>query len=65
MAKLHCDFAAVFLSVLVQIPIAVFLGHYYDQRSFIDTGYLVSSGLNPYTSHFISVFSNPDLRPKV
>lgn len=59
--KLHRDFVMVFLSVLVQIPLAVFLGHYYDQRSFIDTGYLVSSGLNPYTSHFISVFSNPDL----
>jgi hypothetical protein len=59
--KLHRDFVAVLLSVFVQVPLAVFLGHYYDERSFIDTGYLVSSGLNPYTSHFISVFSNPDL----
>jgi hypothetical protein len=59
--KLHRDFAAVVLSVLVQVPLAVFLGHYYDQRSFIDTGYLVSSGLNPYLPHTISIFSNPDL----
>ena len=40
---------------------AVFLGHYYDQRSFIDTGYLVSAGLNPYIPHVITVFSNPHL----
>ena len=59
--KLHSDFVAVFLSVLVQIPLAVFLGHYYDQRSLIDTGYLVSSGLNPYVTHTITVFSNPNL----
>ena len=59
--KLHRDLVAVVLSVLVQVPLAVFLGHYYDQRSFIDTGYLVSSGLNPYLSHTISIFSNPDL----
>jgi Gpi18-like mannosyltransferase len=57
--KLHSDFVAVVLSVLVQVPLAIFLGHYYDQRSLIDTGYLVSSGLNPYLSHTITVFSNP------
>ena len=51
----------VVLSVLVQFPLAVFLGHYYDQRSLIDTGYLVSSGLNPYLPHTITVFSNPHL----
>ena len=59
--KLHSDLVAVFLSVLVQIPLAIFLGHYYDERSFIDTGYLVSSGLNPYITHVITVFSNPNL----
>ena len=52
----------VILSVLVQLPLAVFLGHYYDQRSFLDTGYLVSAGFNPYQSRLITVFtSNPDL----
>jgi hypothetical protein len=59
--KLHQDIVAVILSLLVQIPLAVFLGHYYDERAFMDTGYLVSSGLNPYVSHSITVFSNPDL----
>jgi hypothetical protein len=59
--KLHSDLVAVFLSILVQIPLAVFLGHYYDERLFIDAGYLVSSGLNPYIPHVITVFSNPDL----
>jgi Gpi18-like mannosyltransferase len=59
--KLHRDLVAVVLSILVQVPLAVFLGHYYDERSFIDTGYLVSSGLNPYIPHVISVFSNPSL----
>jgi hypothetical protein len=59
--KLHRDLAAVVLSVLVQVPLAVFLGHYYDERSFIDTGYLVSAGLNPYIPHVITVFSNPAL----
>jgi len=59
--KLHSDLVAVFLSILVQIPLAVFLGHYYDERSFIDAGYLVSSGLNPYIPRVITVFSNPDL----
>jgi hypothetical protein len=59
--KLHRDIVAVVLSVLIQIPLAVFLGHYYDQRSFIDTGYLVSSGLNPYIPHVITIFSNPAL----
>ncbi len=28
---------------------------------FIDTGYLVSAGLNPYQPHLITIFSNPDL----
>ena len=59
--KLHSDIVAVILSVLVQIPLAVFLGHYYDERSFIDTGYLVSSGLNPYIQQVITVFSHPAL----
>ena len=52
------------LQVLVSVSSvasAVFLGHYYDQRIFLETGYLVSSGLNPYQQHEISVFSNPYL----
>ena len=48
----------VVLSVLVQVPLAIFLGHYYDQRSFLDAGYLVSAGLNPYQTHLITVFTS-------
>jgi len=59
--KPHRDTIAVILSILVQIPLAVFLGHFYDERLFIETGYLVSSGLNPYLPHVITVFSNPHL----
>lgn len=55
--KLHADIVAVILSFLVQVPFAVFLGHYYDQRAFMDAGYLVNAGLNPYQPHIITIFS--------
>ena len=60
MVKLHVNNEILILlsSILVQLPLAVFLGHYYDERSFIDTGYLVSAGLNPYQTHLITVFSS-------
>jgi hypothetical protein len=59
--RFNRDILLVFASVLVQLPLAVFLGHYYDQRIFLETGYLVNSGLNPYQPHPITVFSNPHL----
>ena len=40
---------------------AVFLGHFYDQTIFLQTGYEVASGLNPYQPHLIAVFPNPYL----
>jgi hypothetical protein len=47
----------VALSVLIQVPLAVLLGHYYDQKIAMATGYLVSQGLSPYeTSNFVGVF---------
>ena len=50
----------VLSSLIIQIPLAIFLGHYYDERVFMATGYLVSSGLNPYQQHdFVGVFSHP------
>src|SRR5208283_865692 len=60
MVKFHVNREILILvsSILVQLPLAVFLGHYYDERSFIDTGYLVSAGLNPYQTHLITVFSS-------
>jgi hypothetical protein len=60
MVKLQVNHEILILlsSILVQLPLAVFRGHYYDERSFIDTGYLVSAGLNPYQTHLITVFSS-------
>lgn len=47
----------VTLSVLIQIPLAIVLGHYYDQKIAMATGYLVSQGLSPYEiSNFVGVF---------
>jgi Gpi18-like mannosyltransferase len=51
------DVLIVLMSVAVQVPLAVFLGHAYDQTTFMDAGYLVSAGLNPYQSHLVTVFS--------
>ena len=52
----------VLLSLGLQVPLAVFLGHYYDDRVFIVTGYDVSSGLNPYLPHILNgVFTGPYL----
>ena len=50
----------VILSVLIQVPLAVFLGHYYDERVFMATGYVVSSGVDPYQPiELVNVFANP------
>ena len=58
----HKELFIVILSLAIQTPLAIFLGHYVDDRSFIDAGYLVSAGLNPYQPHLITIFSsNPDL----
>jgi hypothetical protein len=52
----------VLLSLGLQVPLAVFLGHYFDERVFMVTGYEVSVGLNPYLPHVIpGVFSSPYL----
>lgn len=63
MAKLrpNSETIAILLSISVQVPLAIFLGHSYDDRAFLDAGYLVSSGLNPYLPHLINVFHNPVL----
>ncbi len=44
-------------SIAVQVPLAIFLGHAYDETSFMDAGYLVSAGLNPYQTHLITIFA--------
>lgn len=54
------EWLIVLLSLIVQTPLAIFLGHYYDERVFMATGYLVSSGLNPYVPfNFAGIFSHP------
>jgi hypothetical protein len=61
--KNNQDLILVLLSILVQIPLALFLGHYYDQRVFMATGYLAGSGLNPYQQfEIVGVFSHPLLQ---
>jgi Gpi18-like mannosyltransferase len=54
--RFNQDWVAVILSVLVQVPLAIFLGHYYDQTIFLQTGYTVASGINPYQPHLVTVF---------
>src|SRR3990170_1435811 len=42
------------------MPLAYFLGHYYDQRVFMATGYLVGSGIEPYQPiELVNVFAHP------
>lgn len=54
------EWLIVLLSLIIQTPLAIFLGHYYDERVFMAAGYLVSSGLNPYEPfNFTGVFSHP------
>ncbi len=55
--RLNREILLVLMSVLIELPLAFFLGHYYDDRIFMATGYLVSSGFNPYFPHnFVNVF---------
>lgn len=56
--KFSSDLIAVAISLLIQIPLAIFLGHYYDQTIFLQTGYLVNEGLDPYQPHPVSVFTS-------
>jgi hypothetical protein len=47
------------LSIALQIILALFLGHAYDMRIFMATGYLVGTGQNPYIARDLSaVFHN-------
>lgn len=59
MVKLHVnpDVLTALVSVAVQVPLAMFLGQAYDQTSFLDAGFLVNQGLNPYLPHVVTVFS--------
>jgi hypothetical protein len=47
------------LSIMLQVILALFLGHAYDMRIFMATGFLVGTGQNPYIAQDLSgVFHN-------
>ncbi len=51
------------LSIALQIPFAIFFGHYYDDRIFMATGYLVAEGQSPYQTQDLSgAFHNSDFQ---
>ena len=61
--KINEDRLLILLSIMIQTLLAIFLGHYYDERVFMTTGYLVSSGINPYQQYEITgIFSHPLLQ---
>ena len=54
------ELAIVLASVLIQILLGAFLGHYFDQRIFMAAGYVAGSGGDPYKPiELIRVFENP------
>jgi hypothetical protein len=54
------ELAIVLTSVLIQMLLGFFLGHYFDQRVFMATGYVVGSGGDPYKPiELVHVFENP------
>ncbi len=59
--KLSTETILIMLSLALQIPLAVYLGHYYDDRVFMATGYLVGTGLNPYSPHNLAGIFPPNI----
>lgn len=55
----NSDLVLLAASVILQVILALFLGHAYDTRIFMATGYLVGTGQNPYIAQDLSsVFHN-------
>ena len=48
------DVRILLLSLVLQLALALLLGHSYDTRVFMGTGYLVGSGQNPYVGQDLS-----------
>ena len=46
------------LSIAIQLALAPWLGHFYDIRIFMATGYLVGTGQNPYAAQDLTVVFN-------
>jgi Gpi18-like mannosyltransferase len=58
---LERDELALLLCLMIQIPLAFFLGHFYDIRISMGTGYLVAEGLNPYEQHYLGGVFNHEI----
>jgi hypothetical protein len=57
--RISPDHALLVLSLLIQIILGLFLGHAYDMRIFMATGYLVGTGQDPYIARDLStIFHN-------
>jgi len=53
------DYIVLLSSIVIQLAFAVLLGHQYDMRIFMATGYLVATGQNPYVAQDLTgVFNN-------
>lgn len=53
------DLSLVCLSISIQLILGLFFGHAYDMRIFMATGYLVSTGQNPYIPQDLTaIFQN-------
>ncbi len=60
------DIYFVLFSFTLQVLLAIFLGHYYDLRVFMVTGYTVGNGLNPYEPHILGeVFKHPHFQSAI
>jgi hypothetical protein len=58
--SLHSNSFLVGISIVLQSVLALFLGHAYDMRIFMATGYLVGTGQNPYIAqNLTTIFHNP------
>jgi hypothetical protein len=59
-SRINQNTAFVLCSLVIQVCLGIFLGNQYDEKVFMNTGYLVSSGLNPYQPHTVeNLFSSP------
>ena len=53
------DLPILLLSIVFQLFLGLFFGHFYDMRIFMATGYLVGTGQNPYLPQDLTaVFNN-------
>ena len=52
--SIHQDYLLLALSLILQIVLGVILGHAYDIRIFMATGYLVGTGQDPYIAQNLS-----------